>query len=89
VNGWSGIDNQGNAFIEFVADMSSGRWTNTAESIRARRGERSTKRANDFGKNRMRADSNRDCTEASSHNVRNNLTFRQNYRERARPKLAR
>jgi len=72
VNRWSGIDNQRNATIEFIQDMLSGRRTDAAESIRARRGDRPTERPNNFGKNWMCANSNRNSVETCSHNFRNN-----------------
>jgi len=72
VNRWSGIDDQRNAIVELIQDMLRGRWTNAAESICARRGERPTERANNFGKNWMCTNSNRNSVETSSHNFRNN-----------------
>jgi len=72
VCGWSSIDNQRNSATKFILNMLRGGRTDSAKSICARRGQRLSERANDFGKDLMRADSNGDCVETGGYDFRHN-----------------
>src|ERR1700736_141011 len=76
VRSWSGIDNQWNVAAKFVQNMLGRSGTNASKAICARRGKRFSKRANDFGEDRMRADSNRDRIQTRGDNFRNDFAFR-------------
>jgi len=89
VGGCAGINNQRYATVELIENVLRGRGTDLTETIRARRGHRPAKRSNDFGKNRMRTDSNGDCVQTGGDNFGNDRAFRQNDRERARPESLR
>ena len=80
------IDNQRNATVKFIENMLRGRGTDATEAICARRGERFAKLANDLGKDRMRADSNRNRVQTRGHNFRDDFATRQDNRKRSGPK---
>src|SRR5438270_3011063 len=81
------IDDERNVTVEFIEDVLRSRGTDPTKAIRARRSEWFTERANDFGKDWMRTDSNCDRVQTRGHNVGNNFAPGQNDRERTRPKL--
>jgi len=70
VSGRSGIDYQRNPAAEFIQDMLCSRRADATEPVRARRSERRTKLANNFGKDWMLADSDGNRVQTGSYNFR-------------------
>jgi hypothetical protein len=67
--------------------MLRGCWTDATESIRTWRSQRLIQFTHNFGKHRMRANSNRDCIQTCGYNFRNDFAFLQNHRKRSWPEL--
>ena len=80
------IDDERDATAQLVKDVLSRRRTDSAEPIRARRGQRRAERANDFDKHRVRAYSNGHRVQAGGYDVRHDCFARQDNREGTRPK---
>ena len=73
---WPCVDDQRDSCIEFIEHVLRRGWTDSAETIRTRRCKWFFKSLNDFGKDWMRADSQRNCIKTSSHDFRNDLALR-------------
>jgi len=81
------IDDQWDSSVEFIENMLSCGWTDTAEPVRAGRSKWFPKCEGNLRKNGMRADSHCDCIETGRHNVRNDFALRHYDGKRSRPKM--
>src|SRR5204863_8192807 len=87
MQGGSGIDDEWNSSPEFIENMLRGGRTDAAKTICARRRQREIDFPDDFGEDRVRTNSNRDCIETGGRNVGNYFLPRQNQREGPGPEL--
>jgi len=85
MSGRTTVDNQRDSILQIIKNMLRGCRANAAEAVCTGRRERFSKRLNNFGENRMHADSNGYGGQACSYNFGNDFPFRQNHRKRSWP----
>ncbi len=81
-----GIYDQRDTAIELAHDMICRGWANAAEAVRTWCGERFAECADDRIKDGVRAHANGDRSEPGGNQIGDDFSFRENDRERTRPK---